>query len=111
MAPRKPHPSVDGLDLLYVGIAPVRATSSQRLRSRVLRNHLGGNAGSSTFRLSLASLLLDDLSFPPQRRTTKVVRPGEQNRQLSLRQKEHLQLTWCEQPDPWLIEAKVVAEM
>ena len=47
--PRLPDPS--GWNLLYVGIAPSRSTSKATLRSRVLGQHLGGNVGSSTFRL------------------------------------------------------------
>ena len=50
------HP--EGLyELLYVGIAPGRANSKAELRGRLLRQHVGGNVGSSTFRFGLAALL------------------------------------------------------
>jgi hypothetical protein len=52
---------------LYVGISPARETSAQTLRSRVVRNHLNGNVGSSTFRLVLAALLIDALDLHPFR--------------------------------------------
>src|SRR4051812_2815686 len=49
-APAPEHPSAEGWRLLYLGIAPSREASTQRLRSRVVGNHLRGNIGSSTFR-------------------------------------------------------------
>src|ERR1700736_1301980 len=68
--PSHPHPRDDvDLDLLYVGIAPNSATSKQTLRSRVLKNHLGGNTGSSTFRFSLAAILMDSENFRPEMTT------------------------------------------
>src|SRR3954463_9877787 len=48
----------DGLRLLYVGISPRRAGSSQSLRSR-LRAHCRGDAYGSTLRLTVGCLLAD----------------------------------------------------
>jgi len=110
--PHHPHPRDDcAFDLLYVGIAPRDATSKQRLRSRVVGNHLGGNTGSSTFRFSLASLLLDVERFAPTMTTTKYTLTSDDNRRLSAWQRAHLFLTWCEQPQPWRIEGDVIAAM
>jgi len=72
--PSHPHPNQEvGLDLLYVGIAPNSMTSQGTLRSRVRGQHLGGNTGSSTFRLSLAALLLDQEGYEPTSTRTKCV--------------------------------------
>jgi hypothetical protein len=110
--PHHPHPLADvDLGLLYVGIAPKFATSKQTLRSRVLKNHLGGNTGSSTFRFSLASLLLDAEQFAPTVTATKYTLTRDDNRRLSAWQRAHLFLTWCEQPRPWEVEADVIAAM
>src|SRR4051812_15272968 len=49
------HPT-EKVQLLYVGIAPSRPSSSATLRSRVVGQHVRGNIGASTFRLSLAAL-------------------------------------------------------
>jgi len=110
--PSQPHPR-DGtrLDLLYVGIAPNTPTSRQTVRSRVLNNHLGGNTGSSTFRYSLAALLMDAQDFQPIRRGAKYVLTQDHNRRLSEWQQTHLSLTWCEYAEPWTVEGAVIATM
>lgn len=116
--PSQVHPGDDThLDVLYVGIAPGYATSQQTMRSRVLNNHLGGNTGSSTFRFSLAALLLEAEGFQPtmkkSKKTTKYVLSREDNRRLSNWQQVNLSLTWCEQPEPWKgeLEKRVIAAM
>jgi hypothetical protein len=53
------------------------------MRTRVLGNHLSGNIGSSTFRLSLAALLVDELDLHPYAQKAKCVLPFEENRRLS----------------------------
>src|SRR4051794_25328860 len=62
----------NGLTLLYVGIAPKAPptngrSSKQTLRSRIIRNHLKGNASSSTLRLTLGCLLSDHLGIELRR--------------------------------------------
>lgn len=109
--PENPHPEDEGLDLFYVGIAPKDASSTASLNSRVLNNHMGGNTGSSTFRLTLASLLMDALELTPRKTKTKYVLPPEQNKVLSEWQKKNLRLTWVEHDEPWTIEDDVVAEL
>ena len=56
----------------------------QTIRSRVTGNHLDGNAGSSTFRLSMASLLFERDGWRPQQRAKKVVLKGEDNARAEL---------------------------
>ena len=106
--PLGPQPRDGGMGLFYVGIAPGSATSSQTLRSRVVGNHLSGNLGSSTFRLTLAALLRESLGFHPERRTTKVVLPPEQNAALSAWQTKNLRVSWCVVAQPWLLEPAVI---
>ena len=109
--PHIPHPLDDELSLLYVGISPVRETSRQTLRSRVIRNHLNGNVGSSTFRFVLAALLIDALDLRPYLRGTKVALSASENERLSTWQREHLLLTWCARERPWEIEAEVITQL
>jgi hypothetical protein len=97
--------------LLYVGISPVRDSSRQTIRSRVIGNHLNGNVSSSTFRFVLAALLLDDLDLRPYLRGTKVALSVHDNERLSAWQREHLLLTSCARKRPWEIEAQVIAEL
>jgi hypothetical protein len=63
--PHCPHPTLPNLDLFYVGISPSSAKSSQNLRKRVAGNHITGNTGGSTFRLTLASLLFETMAWQP----------------------------------------------
>jgi hypothetical protein len=109
--PPSPHPSVPHLDLLYVGIAPVSSRSRQSLRSRILGNHIRGNTGSSTFRFSLASLLVEDLVLHPLKRGKKTVLSSDENHSLSDWQRSNLRITWCVAGDPWALESEVVATM
>ena len=69
----------NGLSLLYVGIAPRRPSSRQTLRTRIVGNHLRGNVGASTFRLSLAALLWEREGWRPHWRSTRVQLPPEDN--------------------------------
>lgn len=109
--PGKPHPDEADLDLLYVGIAPVSAASTQTLRTRVLSNHCRGNTGSSTFRLSLASLLMDSLGLHPLRKEKKVVLSQDENKALSDWQQENLRVSWCVREEPWKVEGEVITAL
>lgn len=109
--PSPPHPNQEALDLLYVGIAPNSEASQQTLRSRVRGNHLGGNTGSSTFRFSLAALLLEREGYVPTTTKTKFVLTKEDNGRLSDWQQANLFLTWSEQSEPWMYEDEVIAAM
>jgi hypothetical protein len=73
--PRCPHPTAPDLDLFYVGISPSSTKSSQNLRKRVAGNHIKGNTGGSTFRLTLASLLFQALGWHPTMTDRPVLTP------------------------------------
>jgi hypothetical protein len=107
----RPHPREPSLRLLYVGISPARASSSQALRGRLLSNHINGNTGSSTFRFVLASLLMSSLDLHPRRTTTKITLDEHDNARLREWQFTNLRLTWCERERPWEIEDAVIHSM
>lgn len=52
--------------LLYVGIGPKRAESKRSLADRLRKDHRGKSIGSSTFRQSIAALLLEHLGLEPK---------------------------------------------
>jgi len=106
--PRHPHPTFQDVDLFYVGIAPSREGSLATLRSRVIRNHVRGNIGASTFRFTLAALLLDRLELRPTHPSDRPVLSREDNAKLSIWQRENLRITWAEHPQPWLVEFEVI---
>jgi hypothetical protein len=108
--PRCPHPTVSDLDLFYVGISPSNARSSQNLRKRVAGNHIKGNTGGSTFRLTLASLLFEAMGWHPIM-TDRSVLTAEDNRALTTWQRQHLRLTWVAHPEPWTVEHAVIERM
>lgn|SRR5829696_904501 len=104
------HPTED-LELLYVGIAPRDERSKATLRSRIRRQHLGGTIGSSTFRRSLAALLLDAEEWSTRWSGTRTQLPPEDNRRLSEWQEARLRLAWMEHSRPWTAERPVIAVM
>jgi hypothetical protein len=111
-----PHPTLSGLRSFYVGISPAREGTAQRLRGRVVGNHIRGNTGGSTFRLALAALLLESRGYQPclridRKGRRKYVLPREQNGDLRAWQEEHLRVSWAECPAPWRpgLEAAVIA--
>jgi hypothetical protein len=110
--PNTAHPS-SPWSLFYVGIAPGRDGSSATLASRIGGQHIGGNTGSSTFRLSLASLLFEDMGWQPLRRQKKVVLSSADNTVLRQWQEEHAALRWAVVRDPWSgdTEAAVIKAM
>ena len=93
--------------LLYLGIAPSRSTSSATIRSR-LRLHLTATTYESTLRLSLASLLQEqlDLSFVPAGRS---VRLGAGEAVLSKWLHEHALVAVIAHPTPWSVEKDLIA--
>lgn len=111
VVPHVPHPLDAQLSLLYVGISPVRESSRQSVRSRVIGNHLRGNVGSSTFRFVLAALLMDELELNPYMRGTKVALEPIDNAHLSRWQRENLKLSWWARERPWEIEDAVIREL
>lgn len=105
------HPTEVALDLLYIGIAPKGDRSSATLRSRVVGNHMRGNIAASTFRLTLAALLRDELALAPISRAGKLLLPTDQNLRLSQWQQLHLRLTWHQTATPWLLESALIAHL
>jgi hypothetical protein len=100
------HPEAD-LELLYVGIAPSRATSRATLRSRLLGNHASGNTGSSTLRRSLAALLTESQGYRTRWTSRTVLLPEDEQR-LTAWMREHLSVAWAVHPAPWEVEAAVI---
>jgi hypothetical protein len=109
--PSQPHPKVAQLSLLYVGISPARESSSHLLRGRIVGNHLNGNTGSSTFRLTLAALLCKRHGWWPIEAQKKVLLTRDDNAALSAWQRANLALTWAARQRPWEIEHEVIAQM
>ena len=97
-------------ELLYLGIAPGKPGSAATIRSRVNGQHRRGNTGSSTFRLSIASLLFEREGWRPERRAKKVVLNKKDNTELSCWIRRELALTVTEQAAPWQgpLEAQVI---
>ncbi len=73
--------------------------------------HLGCNIGSSTFRQSLAALLVEDQGWPTRWSGSRTQLIPERNHAFSAWQREHLRLTWVERPCPWTVERHVIALM
>lgn len=53
--------------LLYVGISPDKPSSNRNIAIRFSKDHSGGNIGGSTFRKSLAALMMGGLRLEPLR--------------------------------------------
>ena len=108
--PPCPHPRIPDLHLFYVGISPSGPTSRQTIRKRVIGNHMRGNTGSSTFRLTLASLLFEAKGWSPIRKTDALL-VREENAALSTWQQQHLRIAWAPYPRPWEIEHEVIRQL
>jgi hypothetical protein len=95
----------DGLTLLYVGISPSRAKSTQNLRKRITY-HYRGNAEGSTLRLTLGVLLAAQSGFPLRRvgsgRRLTFTHLGEQWLDDWMEQNAHI--CWIEHREPWKVE-------
>jgi hypothetical protein len=95
--------------LLYLGIAPGRPNSAANLRKR-LRNHLSGNARGSTLRLTLGSLLCDELELSPVPASGKL-HFGVHEKVLDHWLDVHARVAWVEHPEPWTVEGDLVREL
>lgn len=104
--PGPDHPTA-GVRLLYVGKA-------NRLRDRILRNHLAPATAQSTLRRSLAGLLMDDAGWSTRRvgrQRPKVALTASSERELTAWMRRHLTLTWSVTVDPASVEDAVVARV
>ncbi len=109
--------SVDGWSLLYVGISP-RAprpegtwSSRQSLRSR-LRYHFRGNAYGSTLRLTLGSLLSEELGIGLRRvgsGARLTFSAGEA--MLSEWMASHARVCWLPTGYPWRVESELIKRL
>ena len=98
---------VRGFTRLYVGISPGRPPrngkppSSQTIRHRI-RYHYRGNAAGSTLRLTLGSLLSDELGIQLRRvGSGERLTFGAGEQVLSDWMSQHARVAWCEHPTPW----------
>jgi hypothetical protein len=97
---------INGLRLLYVGIAPRRAIGSRAsLRSR-LRSHYRGNAEGSTLRLTIGCLLGLELRRVGSG-TVMTFGPAEVD--LSNWMADNAFVTWVEDSKPWLLESTLIS--
>lgn len=104
-----PHHLTDALRLLYVGVSPERSNSDARLDSRLLRQHIGGNIASSTFRFALAALLFEAEVWRPEVTVGGRYRLSRaDNAALSAWQRQHLRLSWAVASEPWAVERSVI---
>ena len=104
----------DAGHLLYVGISPKAPSrdglkqSRQTLRTRV-RYHYRGNAAGSTLRLTLGSLLADEIGIGLRRvgsGSRLTFSDGEAV--LSQWMSDHARVCWVETPAPWLVESMLI---
>ena len=98
------HPSVEGLELLYIG-------SAEDLRTRVGRNHLRGPTGSSTLRRALAALLMRSEGYTTRWTTDRVVPIDADEARLSEWMRQHLRVTWAAHPNPEAVKTTVIQEL
>ena len=108
------HPTEGALRAFYVGISPARRGTRQRLRGRVIGNHIRGNTAASTFRFALAALLRETRGYQAclsidARGRRKYVLPREQDEDLRAWQQAYLRLTWATCEHPWELEEAIIA--
>jgi hypothetical protein len=98
------HPSDEGRELIYIGLA-------RNLRTRVGRNHLRGPTGSSTLRRALVALLMPSEGYTTRWTTDRVVPINTDEDRLSAWMRKHLRVTWAEHPEPEAVEGGVINEL
>ncbi|MFE9658055.1 GIY-YIG nuclease family protein [Micromonospora sp. NPDC006431] len=104
-----------GAVLLYVGISPKappvngRPPSRQTIRSRI-RYHYRGNAAGSTLRLTLGSLLADELEIGLRRvgSGNRLTFGREGEKRLTAWMVEHAQVVWTATDQPWKLEEELI---
>jgi hypothetical protein len=101
----------DGRCLLYVGIAPNGAkgtTGKRTLRDR-LKNHCRGPVASSTVRLTLLTIIGEELSISCWRspKGKVIISKGDEKR-LTEWMNAHMRVAWMPHPTPWLVETELL---
>lgn len=105
--PTTVHP-IEPFGLIYIGIAPGRASSKLVLRAR-FGDH-GKDAGRSTLRRALASLLYQQEGWRLQW-TDRPLLADVDNDALTAWMDANLRVQWVHVPEPWDIEAEIVRLM
>ena len=107
------HASNDGV-LLYIGMSPKAPSrngatpSRQSLRSRI-RYHYWGNAAGSTLRLTLGSLLAEEIGIELRRvGSGQRLTFSEGEAVLSEWMGKHARVCWVVTPTPWLLETHLI---
>ena len=104
----------DGLPMLYVGIAPRKPyadgrRSKSKLHQRV-RYHYRGNAEGSTLRLTLGSLLAQQLGIELRRVGSGKRRTfSDGEARLSEWMADNAFVCWLEDDEPWDVEDELIA--
>ncbi|WP_425491695.1 GIY-YIG nuclease family protein [Nocardioides mesophilus] len=103
--------------LLYVGISPKAPSrdglrqSRQNLRTRI-RYHYRGNAAGSTLRLTLGSLLADQLGISLRRvGSGQRLTFSDGEFLLSEWMAVHARVCWAASPTPWLLETHLIEQL
>lgn len=104
------------LTLLYAGIAPRAPSTSGAVSKRTLRdrmrNHMSGNAASSTLRRTLGCLLRDQIGTVLRRVGTRrrlTFHTAEAN--LSQWMEQNAFVCWATTPEPWHVETRVISSV
>ena len=105
--PTTAHP-IEPFGLIYIGIAPGRASSKRVLRAR-FGDH-GKDAGRSTLRRALASLLYQQEGWRLQWSDRPLLTNAD-NDALTAWMDANLRVQWVRVPEPWVIEAEIVGRM
>lgn len=98
------HPSDEGGELIYIGLA-------RNLRTRVGRNHLRGPTGSSTLRRALVALLMASEGYTTRWTPDRVVPIDVDEERLSAWMREHLRVTWAVHRSPKDVERMVINKL
>ncbi len=99
------RPTDSAWSLLYVGISPKSETSAKNVAMRFTQ-HVGGNIGGSTFRQSLASLLIANLQLQPKSGSDRSRLTSEAP--LSRWIETSCGATFARSDRPWELEAAVI---
>lgn len=99
----------DGFTLLYLGIAPSRATSKASLRRRIRNQHLNGNAYGSTLRFTLACLLGKELGAALAQHGSRLSL-GENEAKHNQWLSENARVAHLVLEEPWIYEAALIRQ-
>jgi len=95
--------------LLYVGISPSGPSSRRNIAIRFSKDHVGGRIGSSTFRKSVAALMMEALKLQPLGGRGRACLVSETP--LSRWIGESCGVTFASVERPWDLEADVIKRL